>query len=343
MSVNPDTNRDAADLNWGVPDLICCDSPAALADAGVRDVVFAIGTFDGLHRGHLAVIRAMLDESRRLEAVPAVLTFRPHPRAVLSPDNPPPLLVSPERKLAILASLGVKAVVTLPFTPEFAALSPDGFLTRCLLAGSVRVRGVCAGSRWRFGARCAGDAAFLEARSHELGFVFRAVPEVCDDRGVVSSTRIREALSRGDVAFAARCLGRRPAITGVVVGGYGVAGTELHCPTANLDVRGGMVPANGVYAAFAVVGGGRFPAVVNIGVAPTFDSYGAPKVRVEAHLLVDGAPDLYGAEMALGFAARIRGEVKFPSPAALAERIREDVRLARALLNEQAQTSVPEG
>ena len=330
-------------MNWDASGMICCGSPAELADSGVRDVVFAVGTFDGLHLGHLAVIRAMLEESRRMNALPAVLTFRPHPRAVLSPDNPPPLLVSPERKLAILASLGVRAVVTLPFTRELAALSPDEFLTRCLLDGGVRVRGVCAGSRWRFGARCAGDAAFLESRARELGFVFRAVPEVRDGQGVVSSTRIREALARGDVEFAARCLGRRPAITGVVVGGYGVAGTELRCPTANLDVRGGMVPANGVYAAFAVVGGKRYPAVVNVGVAPTFDSYGAPRVRVEAHLLVDGSPDLYGAEMALGFAARIRGEVKFPSPAALAERIREDVRLARTLLNDQTQLSVPEG
>jgi len=337
MTVSPGTNWDAAGL-------VCCGSPAELAKSDVRDVVFAIGTFDGLHRGHLAVIQTMLDESRRLNATPAVLTFRPHPRAILAPDNPPPLLVSPERKLAILASLGVKAVVTLPFTAELAALSPEQFLTRCLLTGSVRVRGLCAGSRWRFGSHCAGDAAFLEARSRELGFVFRAVPEVCDEDGVVSSTRIREALARGDVAFAARCLGRRPAITGVVVGGFGVAGTELHCPTANLDVRGGMVPANGVYAAVAVVAGERFPAVVNIGVAPTFGSYGGTvPVRVEAHLLTGGSPDLYGAEMALGFAARIRGEVRFPSPSALAERIREDVRLARTILHEQAQISVPEG
>ena len=333
----------SAGMNWDASGMICCGAPEQLADHGVRDVVFAIGTFDGLHRGHVAVIRSMLDLSRELNALPAVLTFRPHPRAVLSPDNPPPLLVSPERKLAILASLGVKAVVTLPFTLEFASLSPEDFLSRCLLAGTVRVRAVCAGSRWRFGAKCVGDAAFLESRARELGFVFRAVPEICDDHGVVSSTRIREALSRGDVEFAAASLGRRPAITGVVVGGYGVAGTELHCPTANLDVRGGMIPANGVYAAWAVVGGKHFPAVVNIGVAPTFDSYGKSEVRVEAHLLVDGAPDLYGAEMALGFAARIRGEVKFPSPAALAEQILDDVRAARALLNEQAQNPVTEG
>ena len=112
-------------MNWNSSELICCDAPAQLAEHGIRDVVFAVGTFDGLHRGHVAVIRAMLDESRRLNATPAVLTFRPHPRAVLTPDNPPPLLMSPERKLDILASLGVKAVVSLPFTKEFAALSPE--------------------------------------------------------------------------------------------------------------------------------------------------------------------------------------------------------------------------
>ena len=331
-------------MNWNSAELICCDSPAALAEHGVRDVVFAVGTFDGLHRGHLAVIRAMLDESRRLNATPAVLTFRPHPRAVLSPENPPPLLMSRERKLGILASLGVKAVVSLPFTREFAALSPEDFLTRCLISGSVRVRGVCAGSLWRFGARGAGDAAFLEKRANELGFVFRAVPEIRDENGIVSSTKIREALAAGDVAFAAHCLGRRPAVSGVVVGGYGVAGNTLHCATANLDVRCGMLPANGVYAAFAVVGDERFPAVVNIGVAPTFDSYGnGGQVRVEAHLLVDGAPDLYGREMALGFAARIRDERKFGSPEELAARIQEDIRLARAALAEQPGTFAQEG
>ena len=331
-------------MNWNSAELICCDSPAALAEHGVRDVVFAVGTFDGLHRGHLAVIRTMLDESRRLNATPAVLTFRPHPRAVLTPDNPPPLLMSRERKLGILASLGVKAVVSLPFTQEFAALSPEDFLTRCLLSGSVRVRGVCAGSLWRFGARGAGDAAFLEKRANELGFVFRAVPEIRDERGLVCSTKIREALAAGDIAFAAHCLGRRPAVSGVVVGGYGVAGNTLHCATANLEVRCGMLPANGVYAAFAVVGDERFPAVVNIGVAPTFDSYGnGGQVRVEAHLLVDGAPDLYGREMALGFAVRIRDERKFGSPEELAARIQEDIRLARAALAEQPGTFAQEG
>ena len=331
-------------MNWNSAELICCDAPAALAEHGIRDVVFAVGTFDGLHRGHVAVIRAMLAESRRLDATPAVLTFQPHPRAVLTPENPPPLLMSRERKLGILVSLGVKAVVSLPFTREFAALSPEDFLTRCLLSGSVRVRGVCAGSLWRFGARGAGDAAFLEKRANELGFVFHAVPEIRDANGIVSSTKIREALASGDIAFASHCLGRRPAVSGVVVGGYGVAGNTLHCATANLDVRCGMLPANGVYAAFAVVGDERFPAVVNIGIAPTFDSYGnGGQVRVEAHLLVDGAPDLYGREMALGFAARIRDERKFGSPEELAARIPEDIRLARAALAEQPETFAQEG
>ena len=330
-------------MNWESAELICCDDPAGLAGYGIRDVVFAIGTFDGLHRGHLAVVQAMLEESRRLNATPAVLTFHPHPRAVLTPDNPPPLLMSRERKLSILASLGVRAVVSLPFTKAFAALSPEDFLSRCLLSGPVRVRGVCAGSMWRFGARCAGDVAFLKKRADELGFLCRAVPEIRDEHGVVSSTKIREALASGDVAFAAHCLGRRPAVSGVVVSGYGVAGTTLHCATANLDVRCGMLPANGVYAAFAVVENERFPAVVNIGVAPTFDSYGnGGQVRVEAHLLVDGAPDLYGKEMALGFAERIRGEHKFRSPEELAARIEEDILSARAALNEQTQSSAKE-
>ncbi len=330
-------------MNWNTADLICCDAPAGLAERGVRDVVFAIGTFDGLHRGHVAVVRAMLEESSRLNATPAVLTFHPHPRAVLTPDNPPPLLMSRERKLSILASLGVRAVVALPFTKEFAALSPEDFLSRCLLAGAVRVRGVCAGSLWRFGARGAGDVAYLKRRADELGFVCRAVPEIRDGDGIVSSTKIREALAAGDVEAASRGLGRRPAVSGVVVGGYGVAGKTLRCATANLDVHAGMLPANGVYAAFAVVGDARFPAVVNIGVAPTFDSHGnGGLVRVEAHLLTDGSPDLYGREMALGFAARIRDERKFGSPGELAARIREDIRLARAILNEQEPSSAKE-
>ena len=331
-------------MNWNSAELICCDTPAGLADRGIRDVVFAIGTFDGLHLGHLAVMRAMLEESRRLNSAPAVLTFHPHPRAVLTPDNQPPLLMSRERKLSILASLGVRAVVTLPFTKEFAALSPEDFLTRCLISGPVRVRGVCVGSRWRFGARGAGDVGFLQKRAAELGFACLAVPETRDGQDIVSSTSIRAALSAGDVESAARCLGRRPAVSGVVVGGYGVAGSTLRCATANLDVRCGMLPANGVYAAFASVGGERFPAVVNIGVAPTFDSHGnGGKVRVEAHLLVDGAPDLYGREMALGFAARIRDERRFGSPEELAARIPEDIRIARSVLEKQAQTSVQEG
>ncbi len=330
-------------MNWNSSELICCDTPAGLADHGIRDVVFAIGTFDGLHRGHMAVVQAMLEDSRRMNAAPAVLTFHPHPRTVLTPDNPPPLLMSRERKLSILASLGVRAVVSQPFTKEFAALSPGEFLSRCLLAGPVRVRGVCVGSMWRFGAKGAGDIEFLKKSADELGFVCRAVPEIRDGHGIVSSTKIREALAAGDVAFAAHCLGRRPAVSGVVVSGYGVAGNTLHCATANIDVRCGMLPANGVYAAFAVIGNKRFPAVVNIGVAPTFDSYGnGGRIRVEAHLLSEGSPDLYGKEMALGFAARIRGERKFSSPEELAARIPEDIRLAHAALNEQDHSSAKE-
>ena len=142
------------------------------------------------------------------------------------------------------------------------------------------------------------------------------------------------------------------ALSGETLAGYGVkTGPDAMCSftcdphgiTLHLDVRCGMLPANGVYAAFAVVGNERFPAVVNIGVAPTFDSYGnGGQVRVEAHLLTDGAPDLYGKEMALGFAARIRGEHKFGSPEELAARIPEDIRLARAALNEQEPSSAKE-
>jgi riboflavin kinase/FMN adenylyltransferase len=266
----------------------------------------AIGTFDGVHRGHRAVLDAAASAGLRMTAV----TFDPHPRIVLGHDVE--LLSTLERRLELLTGAGAEDVLVVPFTEQTAALAPEAFVEAFLTP--IGTRAVAAGADFRFGHRRAGDLDLLRA----LGLDVRAVPLV---EGI-SSSGIRSLVHAGDVGAAAAMLGRPVEVDGVVVDGDH-RGTGLGFPTANLDVDGRLlVPGHGIYA--GAVGDAR--AAISIGVNP---HYGGTSRRIEAFLL-DWSGDLYGRRLVLEVWRRLRDERAFDSGAALVEQIARDVEETRA-------------
>jgi riboflavin kinase / FMN adenylyltransferase len=266
----------------------------------------AIGTFDGVHRGHRRVIQAALDAHLR----PAVLTFTPHPRTILG--NRVELLSTIERRLELIAQLGVEEALLLEFTPAFAAQPPEEFADAVLRRAGAEV--VVAGPGFRFGHRASGDLELLR----RLGFDARTVPLV---EGV-SSSAIRKLVHAGEVRGAAQLLGRPPELDGTVVLGDQRGGT-LGFPTANLTVDPDLlVPQYGIYAGSAL---GR-PAAISIGTNP---HYGGEERRIEAHLL-DFDGELYGSRLVVEVWERLRDERAFGSEAELVEAIADDVRRTRA-------------
>ena len=296
--------------------------------------VVTVGNFDGVHRGHLALVaRAVAVAQTR--GVPAVaLTFDPHPAAVLRPDAAPGLLQSVAERVAALRAAGLDDVVVRRFDAALAALTPDEFVAD-VLVGELGAVAVVVGENFRFGRRAAGDAAGLREMCAAVGVAVEVVPLVGEDGAVVSSSALRAALAAGDVAAVTEGLGRPYALAGEVVRGDG-RGRTIGVPTANVAVDPARaLPGDGVYACRVTgtdAGGARVagPAVVNVGRRPTFDGVGR---TVEAHLL-DGPPDLdlYGGRLRLEPVARIRGEQRFDGPEALVARIREDVAEARRIL-----------
>lgn len=295
------------------------------ADAGLGRPVLTIGNFDGVHLGHRALIAATRARADRDGAPTAVLTFDPAPRDVLRPGNPIPRIQSLDRKLVHLEKAGADAVVVQPFDRALAAVEPEDFAER-FLATALGVRAIVIGREFRFGRGRRGDAALLRER---LGVDVVEVAPVCDTIGVVSSSRIREALGRGQVALAMALLGRPHELVGGVVEGDR-RGRTIGFPTANLVPSGGMLPPNGVYAVRVDTGDGEpRPGVANLGIRPTF---GASSVRLEVHLL-DFDGDLYGQRLVVGLVDRIRDERRFSSIDALIAQIRADAAEARRRLS----------
>jgi riboflavin kinase/FMN adenylyltransferase len=257
-----------------------------------------------------------------------VLTFDPHPARVLTPDRAPAALTTLAQKAEILGDLGVDRLAVLPFDASVAALSPEDFARR-VLRETLQARDVVVGESFRFGRGRTGDARGLVALGEELGFAVRALPEVLEGEGPVSSSRVRDELGRGDVGAARVLLGRPYFVDAAVVRGDG-RGRTIGVPTANLEPENEILPAPGVYAAHCRVPDGRWRvAVANLGRRPTF---GGGRLTLEAHLL-DFEGDLYGARVRLAFHARLRSEQRFASAAALVTRIRQDVAEARALVS----------
>jgi riboflavin kinase / FMN adenylyltransferase len=276
----------------------------SLPDAEPRSRQVAIGTFDGVHLGHQAVI----------DGADTVLTFDPHPLEVLHPTALPKLIMPFEVKRDVIEGLGVRELVVIPFDREFASRSAEQFVEHVLIErlGAERVS---VGENFRFGAKAKGDPAMLAARTE---FETRVVPLVEVDGETVSSTRIRALVAAGDMAGARHCLGAPFMVEGTVVEGD-QRGRELGFPTANIVPDDHLaIPGHGVYAAFA----DGVPAAVNVGIRPTFDS--GRGVLIETYL-IDREEDLYGRTLRVAFVERLRGERRFPGVEELIAQMRIDV------------------
>jgi riboflavin kinase / FMN adenylyltransferase len=289
-----------------------------------RPSAVALGTFDGVHLGHRAILGTALGRARAVGLDAVACTFDRHPMEILNPERAPLPITTVEERLALIGETGVDVVIVLAFTRELAAIEPEAFVKDVLL-GRLRAREIVVGDSHRFGRAARGDARMLVDLSGRFGFQAHVVPPMAVDGAVVSSSEIRAALQRGDVSGAARSLGRPYGITGEVTSGAG-RGRTLGFPTANIDPDRPVLVARGVYRGLVTVDGGRHAAVVNVGVRPTF---GETTLAVEAHLL-DFAGDLYGRRVRLDFMARLRDEMRFPSIEDLKAQVARDIAAARS-------------
>lgn len=286
----------------------------------------ALGVFDGVHLAHRAILATALARARASGLQALACTFDPHPALVLQPDGAPVPISTLRERLELIAQTSVDTTVVLAFTPELAAVQAEAFV-KDVLVDRLRARDVVVGYNHRFGRGARGDARLLQALAERFGFRAHVVPPLMLDGIPVSSTEIRTALRAGDLERAARYLGRLYAITGEVVQGAG-RGRALGFPTANLRPDRELLIPPGVYAGRAEVEAESHPAVVNIGVRPTF---GESALVVEAHLL-DFTGSLYGRPLRLGFVSRLREERKFPGLDALRTQIGRDIAAARERL-----------
>ena len=302
-------------------------SDASTLQSNGRPVCAAIGVFDGVHLGHQRVLNQTTSEAARRQAVSVVVTFDRHPAAVVAPGRVPPLIYPLDKKLEVIAAMGVEAAYVIQFDKAFSQIAGEAFV-RSLARDFQRIVSICVGDGFMFGAGRSGNVGLLRKLGGELGFAIEALRDVELDGQSVSSTRIREVVRAGDFALAGRMLGRAYSLRGVVIKGDHI-GRKLGFPTANLDITGLLTPPPGVYVAEAQTISLRHRAAVNIGHRPTIHS-ADPQLHVEAHLL-DFDGDIYGQELELVFLKKLRDEKKFPMLDDLRAQIAEDIRQIRNL------------
>jgi riboflavin kinase/FMN adenylyltransferase len=301
--------------------------------------VVTIGMYDGVHRGHQALIGAAVDRARALRRPCLLLTFDPHPAEVIRPGSHPAILTSLDRKAELVAELGVDAMCVLPFTQDFMRLSPESF-THTVLVERLHAAQVVVGQNFTYGHKAAGTVATLAAEGRRFGFSVEGVPlrgiEGDEDEVTISSTYIRACVAAGDMESAATALGRPHRVDGVVVRGDR-RGRALGYPTANVESPPfTAIPADGVYAGHLVLrdprsgrSKERYPAAISVGTNPTFEG---SRRSVEAFVL-DFDGDLYGEHVGVEFVSRLRAMAAFPDVASLVAAMDDDVVRTRALLD----------
>ncbi len=294
----------------------------------------AIGSFDGVHRGHQALVQSLVTDALVKTLSSAVVTFYPHPSSILRDRRPALYITSPDEKATLLGDLGVDYVITQHFDLKLSRVSADAFLD--MLQAHLGFKHLWVGEDFALGYKREGDRQYLELAGVKRGFQLHVVPPAVIDGEIVSSTRIREALRVGDVAIVASFLGRAYEVPGEVVMGSS-RGKQLGFPTANLRIpEERAFPGPGVYACLAEVAGQTWKAVANIGVRPTFEE-SQELHTIEAHLL-DFEGDLYRQKLALSFIERLRDEKRFSGPQALISQIKTDVQKAYEILDALTET-----
>jgi riboflavin kinase/FMN adenylyltransferase len=294
-----------------------------------RPICGAIGVFDGLHLGHQKVIGSMIEDARRLQAQPMVITFDQHPQSVLAPEKAPLLIYPLAQKLRVIESLGVEAALVFHFDLEFSR-QPAEIFAHNLVENFGRLASLSVGGNFFFGHHRKGNAALLQQFGKQYGFAVTAIEPLQNEGHTISSTRVRKAIHDGHLELASQLLGRKYGLASQVIHGD-QRGRQLGFPTANLDVAGLVLPPFGVYAARTVVNGLAHPSVLNLGHRPTVKPGGSP-TSLEVHLL-DYSGDLYDRTVEVQFVQKLRGEEKFPSLDALKTQITRDIQSARSCLS----------
>jgi riboflavin kinase/FMN adenylyltransferase len=300
-----------------------------IARSGDRvPVALAIGNFDGVHRGHQALLAQLVAAARRHRLSPAVMTFEPHPRELFTPDSAPARVANIRDKIEALAANGVERVFIQHFGRRFASLQPERFISDVLVAG-LDTRCLLVGDDFRFGARRAGDVELLRSRAAHYGYAVEQLATVREHGVRVSSSEVREALAGGDLAHAAALLGRPYAISGRVLHGRKL-GREIGFPTLNLRLAHRRPAARGIYAVKVhCLGRHERPGVASIGLRPTVEDSG--RWLLEVHLF-DFAQDVYGRLVRVELVRKLRDETKYESLRALSDAIGHDAAAARAVL-----------
>jgi len=285
-----------------------------------RGTVLTFGVFDGLHLGHQQIIKTVVERAKECGAVSTVLTFDPHPRAVLHPENAPPLLQTLDQRLAAFEFFGVQQTIVINFNREFASIEAEDFLKK-IIHERLQAKEVYLGKGFAFGKNRRGNIELLKKIGAELGFFADEVSEVSLRGQRISSSKIRELLIQGKVNLARRMLGRPYGVEGEVVHGQN-RGVKIGFPTANLQLFNRVIPKYGVYATATLIDGKWYRSVTNVGLRPTFNQSG--DVSIETHVL-DFEGDLYGDVLRVRFLHRIRDEKKFSGVEELREQIRKDI------------------
>ena len=289
-----------------------------------RPTVLTLGVFDGLHLGHQLIMKTVVDRARATGAMPTVITFEPHPRAVLHPESAPPLLQTLDQKIEAMGVLGIEQTIVIHFDQAFSQIRAEDFL-RDVVVDRLQAKEVYLGRGFFFGHNREGNIDLLRRVSEQLGFVADEVPEVRLHGKRIGSTRIRELLLEGRVNLARRMLGRPYGVEGPVVRGA-ARGNQLGFPTANIHPHNRVIPERGVYVTATLIDGRWRRSVTNIGVRPTFGDNLGPSI--ETHVL-NWSGDLYGDVVRVRFLHRLRGEKKFASVEELKTKIESDVRRAQ--------------
>lgn len=289
-----------------------------------EQTIIALGNFDGVHRGHQALISRAIERAKETGGQSIIITFEPHPLKLLKPEQSPKLLLTNPRKATKIAELGADMLVFMPFTDALAAMSPDSFVK--MLYQNFNPSFIIIGFDYTYGYQGQGNSDTLKAMGDKLGFTVEVLPPQKDGGELISSTGVREALAQGNIKQAYKLLGYWPILEGKVISGE-KRGRKLGFPTANINIlKEILLPRLGVYAAKAIVDQKPYQAVVNIGSKPTFSQKNLP--TVEVHLL-DFSRDIYGMKIELHLFKYLRSEKKFNDSLSLIQQIQTDIRLTR--------------
>ncbi len=300
----------------------------SLNELSLQKTWLTIGVFDGVHRGHQEIIRALALGAKKHQATSLVISFYPHPAAILGKRAKVKYLTLPEEKAEIFANLGVDFFLTHPFNLEIATLSAKDFMAK--IQAHVKLEKLLIGYDFALGKNRQGDAAYLADLGSEAGYALQKFDSFLAGGATISSSRVRDALVDGRVRDAHQLLGRPYALRGSVIRGDG-RGRKINVPTANIQVHPEkIIPKNGVYVCWAILRGEKYRALTNIGIRPTFTP-DKEEANIEVHIL-DFHEEIYGKELKLDFISYLRDEKKFGSVDELLNQIAEDIKKAKVIL-----------